>query len=76
MTEIDDYYNKKKFECFCSDSDYKKAAALIPEADSDKLVLDADNLLMIMNYILLQCPLVTPKLYSEINFIYEFSTDA
>ena len=48
----------------------------IPDIPSEKLVLDADQLLMIQMFILNQSKLTMVTLYSQINVIYEFSSQS
>ena len=43
--------------------------------ETDNLVIDADQLLMILIYILIQSQLKMVTMYAHINQIYEFSTD-
>jgi hypothetical protein len=47
----------------------------IPTIDKSKLVIDADQLLMILIYVLAQSGSSMVPLYAHINQIYEFSTD-
>ena len=56
--------------------DYEKMFGCVPQVKPDKLVLDADQMLMILIYILLQAKVSFVKLYSHIRMIYEFQTDS
>ena len=48
----------------------------IPSVKANKIVLDADQLLLITVWILWQSKIAITSLYSHINLIYEFSTDS
>lgn len=56
--------------------DYEKMFGYIPSVKPEKLVLDADQMLMILVYVLLQSKISTVRLYSHIRMVYEFQTDA
>lgn len=58
------------------DIDYEKMFGLVPAVRPDKLVLDADQILMIMVYVLLQSRISFVKLYSHIRLVYEFQTES
>lgn len=49
---------------------------LVPSVKPEKLVLDADQMLLILVYVLLQSKIASVKLYSHIRMIYEFQTDS
>lgn len=56
--------------------DYEKMFATVPNIKPEKLVLDADQMLMIMIYVLLQSKISLVKLYSHIRLVYEFQTES
>jgi hypothetical protein len=56
--------------------DYEKMFSHVPAVRPDKLVLDADQMLMITVYVLLQSRLHFVKLYSHIRMVYEFQTES
>lgn len=70
--EIDQYYAREIV-------DFKEHPQLldkIPDLKNNKFVLDADQLLLITIYIMLQSKIAFVELYSHLNMIYEFSTDS
>lgn len=56
--------------------DYKEMFSKVPYVKPEKLVLDADQMLMIMVYVLIQSKVSLVKLYSHIRMIYEFQTES
>ena len=52
--------------------DYDQMFGCIPYVKPEKLVLAADDMLMILVYILIQAKISTVKLYSHIRMVYEF----
>ena len=56
--------------------DYEQMFAHVPQVKPEKLVLDADQMLMIMVYVLLQSKVSLVRLYSHIRMVYEFQTES
>jgi hypothetical protein len=76
VTEIDAYYESKIFKnSIEANLKFSGILDFIPEINKSKMVLDADQLLMITIYVLLSSNIAMVDMYSHIQLILEFSTD-
>lgn len=72
LKEVDLYYEHQTPALL----PYTKMLESIPEVNKSKLVLDADQLLLISVWVLCQAKDALTRLYSSLSLIYEFSTDS
>ena len=69
---MDEYYDKITPSLL----PYQELLDKIPDINKSKLVLDADQLLLISVWVLWQSKIALTGMYSHLSLIYEFSTDS
>lgn len=72
IDEIDLYYKWQTPEL----QEYGDLLMAIPELKHSKLVVDADTLLMLTLYVLMQSEMTVVEMHSQVNLIYEFTTES
>ena len=71
ISEVDRYYERTTPALL----PYPDLLSKIPDVNKSKLVLDADQLLLISVWVLWQSGISLTSLYAHLSLIYEFSTD-